>query len=130
MVGNILVDSSFFIDRLRAGDDPFEVLARHADECDFLTCGVVATEVLRGFKVRKIHVRFAELFGAMIYVPTANRIWERVAALAWELDRAGRAMQVTDLLIAASALDADAAVLTVDSDFSRVPGLQVLARLP
>ena len=129
MAGNVLVDSSFFIDRLRAGEDPFEVFAAHADDCDFLTCGVVMTEVLRGLKVKKAHTRFAELFGCMIYVPTANRIWERVATLAWELDRTGMTMQVTDLVIAACALDADAAVLTTDSDFTRVPGLRVLRRL-
>jgi predicted nucleic acid-binding protein len=38
-------------------------------------------------------------------------------------------MQVTDLIIAASALEADAAVLTLDSDFRRVPGLRSVTAL-
>jgi predicted nucleic acid-binding protein len=129
MVGNVLVDSSFYIDRLRAGEDPFEEFAEHADEIDFFTCGVVMIEVLRGLKIKRAHTRFSSLMGSMIYVPTHNHIWERAAALAWELDRKGLRMQVTDLLIAVSALEADAAVLTLDSDFSRVPGLHVLQRL-
>ena len=49
--------------------------------------------------------------------------------LAWELDRRGIVMQLTDLVIAACALESNAAVLTHDADFRRVPGLRVLSRL-
>ncbi len=129
MAGNVLVDSSYFIDRLRASDDPFDRLAAHADTDDFLTCGVVVAEVLRGIKMKKAHQRLVSLFACMIYVPTINRVWERVAKVAWELDRAGKGMQITDLVIAACALEADAAVLTLDGDFARVPGLRVISRL-
>lgn len=123
MLGNVLVDSSFYIERLRTGLDPFEELGAWADECDFFTCGVVVTEVLRGVKERKAHDRMAEVFGCMLYVPTLNSTWEHVARLAWQLDRAGQRMQVTDLVIATCALEVDAAVLTFDSDFKRVPRL-------
>jgi hypothetical protein len=126
MSGNVLVDSSYYIERLRAGEDPFDDFAHHADHADFITCGVVITEVLRGVKIRKAYDRLSSLFGAMIYVPTSNRIWERVHELAWELDRAGSHMQVTDLVIAVAAIESDAAVLTFDSDFRRVPRLRVL----
>lgn len=129
MAGSVLVDSSFFIDRLRAGEDPFTEFVPHADDTDFLTCGVVVVEVLRGVKIKKAHQRLSQLLGAMLYVPTLNAVWERVAALAWQLDRAGQFMQVTDLTIAACALEADAAVLTLDGDFARVPGLRVLRTL-
>ena len=129
MAANVLVDSSFFIDRLRAGTDPFEEFAARADADDFLTCGLVITEVLRGVKIKKAHQRLESLFSCMIYVPTLNRVWERVAKLAWELDRAGKGMQITDLIVAACALEVDAVVLTLDSDFERVPGLRVISRL-
>lgn len=130
MPGNVLVDSSFYIDRLRAGEDPLHELTLRADEYDYFTCGIVITEVLRGMKIRKAHDRMAEFLGCMMYVPTSNKIWDRVHQLAWQLDRAGKFMQVTDLIIAVSALEADAAVLTLDSDFRRVPGLRVVSELP
>ncbi len=129
MFANVLVDSSYYIDRLRAGEDPFEEFALHADEADFFTCGVVMIEVLRGLKVKKAHDRLAALMGAMIYVPTLNHHWERARALAWELDRQGRFVHVPDLIIAVCALESDALLLTLDSDFRRVPGLQVIDRL-
>jgi len=129
MPGRALVDSSFFIDRLRSGLDPAEELAAWSDDWEFLTCGVVQIEVLRGLKLKKAHERMAEFMGCMLYVPTRNAVWERAADLAWKLDREGKTMQVTDLLIATCALEADAAVLTFDSDFARVPGLRAIRAL-
>lgn len=129
MVGNVLVDSSYYIGQLRAGEDPFADFALHADDIDFFTCGIVRIEVLRGVKVAKARERFAALFSVMLNVPTTARILERAADLAWQLDREGRVMQVTDLLIAVSALEADAALLTFDSDFRRIPGLRVIDTL-
>jgi predicted nucleic acid-binding protein len=129
MHADVLVDSSFYIDRLRAGEDPFEEFERHADETDFMTCGIVMTEVLRGVKIPKARDRMKNLMDVMLYLPTSNSIWERAAKLAWELDRKGRPMQVTDLVIAVCALEVDAFVLTFDSDFDRVPGLRLLRTL-
>jgi predicted nucleic acid-binding protein len=130
MAGNVLVDSCFYIDRWRSGADPFDELGEHTIECDFFTCGVVKMEILRGIKDKAMHRRVAELLGCMLYVPTQNALWERAERLAWELDRRGRFMQVTDLIVAACALEVDAAVLTLDSDFARVPGLRVLSSFP
>jgi len=129
MVGNILVDSSYYISRLRQGKDPFGEFALVEDEVDFFICGVVKIEVLRGIRVPKAHAKIAAIFDTMSYVPTPNTLWERAARLAWEIDRRGDFVQVPDLLIAICALEADAAVLTYDSDFRRVPGLRVVDRL-
>jgi predicted nucleic acid-binding protein len=49
--------------------------------------------------------------------------------LAWELDRQGDVLPLTDLVIASCALRIDAAVLTLDHHFALVPGLRVLNRL-
>jgi predicted nucleic acid-binding protein len=129
MPGSALVDSSFFIDRLRRGLDPLEELAAWSDEWEFLTCGVVQIEVLRGLKHPGARQRMQESMDCMLYVPTLNSIWEKARDLAWKLDRGGKAMQVTDLLIATCALESDAQVLTLDSDFERVPGLRVIRAL-
>ena len=104
-------------------------LSEFSDHWDLLTCGVVKVEVLRGMKHKKSHDRMAAFLGCMLYVATPAHIWERIHKLAWELDRGGFVMQVTDLTIAACALEEDAAVLTLDSDFQRVPGLRVISHL-
>ncbi len=129
MAGRALVDSSYLIDRLRAGLDPLPEFSEQSDEWEFLTCGVVMVEVLRGMKHKAAHQRMSSFMSCMIYVPTLNKVWEQVERLAWQLDRRGKFMQVPDLVIAACALEGDAAVLTLDSDFANIPDLRVINRL-
>ncbi|MEP6671011.1 MAG: PIN domain-containing protein [Chthoniobacter sp.] len=129
MPGRALVDSSFYIDRMRAGRDPLEELAAFSEDWELLTCGVVQVEVLRGLKHKTARRRMADFLACLLYVPTLNGAWERAADLAWKMDREGKTMQVTDLLIATCALEAEAAVLTLDADFARVPGLRAIRSL-
>ena len=129
MVELVLPDSNFYINRARAGLDPFVELAAHADEWDFATCGMVVIEVCRGRRDPALHQRFRERFGIMPYIATGSSVWERAEQLAWSLDRQGLVLPAPDLLIAACALTAKAAVLTADAHFQGIPGLRVLDRL-
>ncbi len=125
----VLTDSNIYISALRRRQDPFIDLDGHADEWEFATCGLVTLEVIRGIRDLRLLARTRAGFSVMIFVPTSNAIWERAAHLAWSLDRQGMLIPATDLLIAATALQVDAAVLTFDAHFRQVPGLQVLERL-
>lgn len=131
MANLILPDSNIYIGAIRAGDDPFEHFAVGIEDRDweFATCGMVMLEVCRGLRDPNVLRRFRERFAVMIFIPTTNQIWERAAQLAWSLDRQGRVLPAQDVLIAAHALQADAAVLTADAHFQQIPGLRILDRL-
>ncbi|MBK9989424.1 MAG: PIN domain-containing protein [Verrucomicrobia bacterium] len=129
MANLVIPDSNVFINATRAGLDPFVEFGAHADEWEFATCGMVVLEVTRGLRIPKILLSFQERFAIMIYVPTTNQIWERTAQLAWTLDRQGVILPAQDILIAAHALQTDAAVLTHDAHFRSIPGLRVINRL-
>jgi predicted nucleic acid-binding protein len=129
MEEGVLVDSSYFIRHFRTGIDPFKVLEEADEIYEFFSCGVVKTEVCRGVRTPKLLERTRGLFEVMCWVPTTDQVWDRVLELAWNLGRRGITMQVTDMVIAVSALTVDAAVLTLDSDFDDVPGLRVIHSL-
>lgn len=129
MAAAVLPDSNFYISRARLGVDPFQELHAHADEWDFATCGMVVVEVCRGRRDPNVLRRFREQFSIMRFVATGNSAWEEVARLAWTLDRQGIMLPAPDLLIAACALQVNAAVLTTDRHFKQIPGLRVLTRL-
>ncbi len=86
-------------------------------------------EVCRGIRVKRHYEAARQDFAVMCWVPTTEKIWSEATKLAWNLSARGINMQLTDLVIAVSALAADAAVLTSDSDFRHVPGLQVVDML-
>jgi predicted nucleic acid-binding protein len=125
----VLPDSNFYINRARAGLDPFVELSTHADEWEFATCGMVVLEVCRGRSNPNVLQRFRERFAIMPFIAAGTTVWEQATQLAWSLDRRGVVLPAPDLLIAACALQAKAAVLTADAHFSEIPGLRVLAEL-
>lgn len=129
MASLVLPDSNFFIRSLKAGLDPFAQLAQHAEKTEFVTCGVVVAEVTRGLRAPSLRQKFGENFALMTCVPTTTFIWDRVAHLAWSLDRQGIILPLPDLIIAATALEADATVLTFDTHFKKIPGLRVTDHL-
>ncbi len=96
---------------------------------EFYSCGVVMLEVCRGIRVKRLYEAARQDFAVMCWVPTTEKIWSDATDLARILAARGVTMQLTDLVIAVSALSADAAVLTLDADFRQVPELQVIDKL-
>jgi predicted nucleic acid-binding protein len=125
----VLADSSYYIQLLRLGQDPIKALALAAATRDLVICGVVRCEVARGLTQQRIVERFEAVWNVMINVPTDNRLWSRVQRTAWELDRGGIVLPLTDLIIACCAQCAGAVVLTFDQHFSKIPGVRAVDRL-
>lgn len=121
----ILVDSCIYIRWLRERADIFVKLGDHLRRGDLATCGVVRAEVLRGVVSVLVRARMELLFSTMHEVPMVPELWTDVAELAWELDRRGEVLPLTDIAIAACAKVAGATVITTDLHFAKVPGLKV-----
>ena len=129
MANLVVPDSNFYIGCARTGLDPFSELGAFADDWEFATCGMVVLEVCRGRRDPNLLRRFQERFAVMLYLATTSATWERATALAWNLDRRGVVLPAQDLIIAACALNSNAAILTADAHFHEVPGLRVLDTL-
>jgi predicted nucleic acid-binding protein len=126
----ILVDSCVYITLLRERKDPAKGLARLSESDELATCGVVRSEVLRGIRMAGLHAKVSLYFDCQIYLASLNAVWEATERLVWEMDRKGIVIPLTDALIAATALQAEARVLTFDRHFKNIPGLRVLDWLP
>jgi len=123
----VLVDSNIYIHCLRQGVDPTEHLLDRYPLTALVTCGMVKAEVLRGMKSIKFRDRLDGLFQVMRFVKTNEKLWDKAWQLAWKMDRQGRTIPLTDIVIAACAMEDGAAVLTHDRHFDLVPGLRVEA---
>jgi hypothetical protein len=121
----VLVDSSVYIQLIRDGKDPVGELAGSFDMTEIVGCSVVRCEVLRGMILPKPKAHLEAFFDLLVHVPTDQRAWRETEDLAWRLDRRGRTLPLTDLLIAVCALRIGAAVLTLDRHFEFVPKLQL-----
>lgn len=123
---SILVDSNVFIDYLKLGRDPIRELLDRFDPTDLVTCGVVKAEVLRGIKLPKVRGLFEGFFSVMRFAHTHATTWDDVWQMAWKLDRMGRVLPLTDIVIATCAVHEEAWVLTSDHHFDQIEGVRVL----
>ena len=127
--GLVLVDSSVYITLHRQRLDPFVELKRFDQDYDFAINGTIWAEVLRGRSDPDIRDRYERAFRLTRFLTLSPAGWNRVARLAWELDRRGDVLPLPDLIIAVTALEHSAAVLTFDRHFHQIPGLIALSDL-
>ena len=125
----LLVDSSIYIDLLRAGLDVGLRLRSWIEHGSAYTCGIIRVEVLRGIIDRRIREWMDRLFDEMIDCPIDDALARSAADLAWRLDRRGTVLPVTDVIIASCGLRAGATVVTMDPHFRLVSGLRVVAEI-
>jgi predicted nucleic acid-binding protein len=114
---------------MQQGRNPMHELLPIAHARDVATCGIVRCEVARGLRDPAVLRKFQARWDVMLYVPTDNSLWSKAEALAWELDRQGINLPLTDIVIACCARRIGAVVLTHDHHFSRIPGLRITDRI-
>lgn len=119
-----------YIPLLLRGIDPAQEFSVLAKEEDIATCGVVRCEIIRGMRTPKARRALSAYLDCLLYVPTLNNIWEAAEEILWTCGRAGHTIPLTDAVIAACAIKAGAAVLTLDKHFSQIEGLTVLREYP
>ena len=123
----LLVDSSFYIRRMRSGGDPLAELAGISLTHEIATCGMIMLEVLRGIRNERTLSIFQTGFSSMVYLSSSRLVWKAAASIGHKLDRKGIILPAPDLLIAACAMDQDAMLLTFDQHFAEIPGLRLMA---
>jgi predicted nucleic acid-binding protein len=120
-----LIDSAAYIDLMRAGEDPRQVLAPLLRAGRLYNCGIVRAEVLRGIKIEKAYRQMEQFFDIVPEVPADPRLWRDVSQLGYDLGRKGKWPPVTDLAIAAAALRVRATLISPDAHFEDIPGLNL-----
>lgn len=125
----VLVDSSWYIWHMRAGRRPLRELQPIEFTRDIATCGIVRAEVARGIRDPALLKKFQVRWDVMLSVPTDKDLLLDAETLAWQLDRRGVVLPLTDILIACCARRIGAVVLTFDKHFSHIPGLRCANRI-
>lgn len=118
----IVVDTSAFIEYYRpAGNATVRATVATAIGTDEVAVnGVIKTEML-GFAVSKKEFRQLSLdFQAFHWLVLNQAIFEKAAQLGFDLRRTGITVPATDLIIAASTIEAQAMLYHVDAHFEQI----------
>jgi predicted nucleic acid-binding protein len=115
---------------MRSGRNPVTVVASLLRARRLVTCGIVRIEVLRGIVKQEAKAQMEMLFDAIPDIALDTAVIADAAQTAWSLDRDGRVLPLTDVLIGACAKRVGATVVTLDRHFARIPDLCVRDELP
>lgn len=113
-----LIDSSAWIEYLRPRGSPKvkqrvrEILRMDAGAC----CGIVVVEILRGAKSEKDFRSLSDALMSLEQLPIDSEVIVRAARWGYLLDRKGKPIPTTDLVIASSAYG-KARLIHIDGDY-------------
>ena len=116
-----LIDSSAWIEylRLKGSRKVKERIRDILQKEQAISCGVVIVEILRGAKNEKDFQSLYNSLTSLPRIPIDDPVIERAAKWGFILERKGKIVSTTDLLIAAAAYG-KARLLHVDSDFELI----------
>ena len=124
--GRVLVDTSVWVEFLRGGRGrdaaAVEEMVRSGRA---VACGIVLAELLAGVKRAGQRDQLSDALAGLDYVEMREQTWRRTGELAAELRGRGQTLPMSDLIVAALALEHDLAVFTADSHFRHIPGLRL-----
>jgi len=119
-----LVDSSVWIEYLRptGSGKAKERLRDILQKGEAVCCGVAVVEILRGARNDKDFHMLRDSLLSLPQIPMDATVIERASKWGYMLDRKGKVVSTTDLLISAAAYG-KARLLHLDSDFELIASL-------
>ncbi len=123
---SVIVDTSVWIAYLR-GRNPASVqqLSDLIADHRAILCGIVLAEVLVGVRDAKERVSLDDMFRALPYLETSLATWTLAGELAYSLRSRGLATPLSDLILAAIALEHGFSLFTHDTHFQRISDLRL-----
>jgi predicted nucleic acid-binding protein len=122
----ILADTSVWINALREGESA-ERLALDAllAQQELAMTGVVLSELLQGTRAPQEFTRLATRLRSLPFLLDTIETWTKAAELAISLRRLGLFVPLTDLEVAAVAMEHHCEIYTLDDHFNRIPGVKL-----
>jgi predicted nucleic acid-binding protein len=122
----VIADTSVWIPFFNRPDSPEKIaldLLIDADEVALV--GVVLAELLQGCRIQSERTTLSDALLALQYFEVTQTIWSHTGDLSAHLLRRGVTLPLSDLLIAALAIEHDCQVYSLDAHFKKIPGVHL-----
>lgn len=122
----VIADTSVWIPFFNRPDSPEKAaLDLLIDADEVVLVGVVLAELLQGCRTHSERTVLSDALLALRYYEVTSPTWMRTGDLSAHLLRKGVTLPLSDLLIAALALEHDCRVYSLDAHFKKIPGLHL-----
>jgi hypothetical protein len=121
----VIVDTSvlisFFIGESKIADK----VTRLLQDNRVVTTGIIIAELLQGMKDVKEERDISGIFAEISPLEITTDLWIKTGKIALSLRREGINLPLTDVAIAALAMEHNLSVYTLDKHFEKIPGLKM-----
>jgi predicted nucleic acid-binding protein len=122
----VIADTSVWIPFFNRPDSPEKTaldLLIDADEVALV--GVVLAELLQGCRAPSERDALSDALLALPYYEVTQSTWLKTGDLSAQLLRKGVTLPLSDLIIAALAIERDCHIYSLDTHFKKIPGLHL-----
>jgi len=121
----VLVDTSVWIEFFRPNTAAGNLLESLLSENSAVTCGIVLFELMQGVKSEKEKTVVMNALSGLQYREMNEQLWQKSAEISSTLKKKGLTLPLSDIFIAAIAIDHDLEVFTLDKHFEQIPGIVI-----
>ncbi len=122
----VIVDTSVWIPFFNRPDSPEKAaLDLLIDAEEVVLVGVVLAELLQGCRMPAERESLSDALLALPYYEVARSTWSQAGDLSAPLLRRGITLPMSDLIIAALAIEKNCRIYSLDTHFKKIPGLHL-----
>lgn len=121
----ILADTSVWIEFFKQRSEIGGVLETLILDNSVWVCGVVLFELMQGVKSDREKSLIKETLSNLQYVEMSNALWEKAADLSALLRKKGVTVPLSDIFLAAVAIERNLQIFTLDKHFEQTPGVKL-----
>lgn len=122
----VIADTSVWIPFFNRPNSPEkDALDLLIDADEVVLVGVVLAELLQGCRTSSERETLSEALSALPYHEATQSTWSQTGDLSAQLLRRGVTLPLSDLIIAALALEHHCQVYSLDTHFKKIPGMRL-----
>ena len=121
----VIVDTSVLISFFRGESKIADKVTRLLQDNRVVTTGIIIAELLQGMKDVKEERDISGIFAEISPLEITTDLWIKAGKIALSLRREGINLPLTDVAIAALAMEHNLSVYTLDKHFEKMPGLKM-----
>jgi hypothetical protein len=121
----VIVDTSVLIDFLKDKKPNAAAVASLVTSRRIRTTGVIMAELLQGARTSKEEAYVVELLEGIPAIEVSSAVWLNAGRLSCSLRKKGITIPLSDIAIAALAIEHNLSVFTLDGHFKDIPGVKL-----
>jgi len=121
----VIVDTSVLISFFKGTDKYVKEVTKLLQTNRLFITGIVIAELLQGIKNPEEEKRVSFLIDAIGTIELTTDIWIKAGHVSSSLRRRGISLPLTDVAIAALAIENNLSVFTIDKHYKKIPDLKI-----